>query len=83
MAADDHDLMVERRLSAIETKVESLKAHDTDVLQTLKNLEQSHGRLSTRIDRYQFGAKFIIGAGMTLGGFIWFVWSNFGDWFVG
>lgn len=74
----DHDLDVERRLSAVETKIDTLATRDAEILKALKELQQSHISLSGKIDRYQVGAKAVIGFGTIVGSAAWFIWSSIG-----
>lgn len=82
MVTDDHDLDVERRLSAVETKIDTLAARDSEILKTLKELQQSHIALAGKIDRYQVGAKVVIAVGTVVGSIAWFLWSSFGQWLI-
>ncbi len=82
MATDDHDLDVERRLSAVETKIDTLADRDMEILKALKELEQSHVALARKIDRYQVGAKAIIAVGTVAGSVAWFLWSSLGQWLI-
>lgn len=82
MVTDDHDLDVERRLSAVETKIDTLAARDMEILSTLKELERSHVALAGKIDRYQVGAKAIIAVGTVAGSIAWFLWSSLGQWLI-
>ncbi len=77
--ADDHDLDVERRLSVVETKIDALNARDKEILQALKALEASNVALTAKIERYQVGAKVVIGVGTVVCTVAWFAWSNFGQ----